>query len=131
MTWLGASQPTLIAFGATISYGRAGRMTRMKSAARGKRISDVEVTNVSRHGLWLLLGDRELFLAFKQFPWFRDVSIGELCNVELPHADHLYWPDLDVDLAVESIEHPERFPLLSRAPSNKRLRPTAPRRRGG
>jgi hypothetical protein len=28
--------------------------------------------------------------------------------------DHLYWPDLDVDLAVESIRNPERFPLVSR-----------------
>jgi len=36
-------------------------------------------------------------------------------NVELPHPHHLYWPDLDVDLAVESIEHPERFPLLSKS----------------
>jgi hypothetical protein len=27
---------------------------------------------------------------------------------------HLYWPDLDIDLAVESIRHPEKFPLVSR-----------------
>ena len=39
--------------------------------------------------------------------------MGKLLNVELPHPHHLYWPDLDVDLAVESIEHPERFPLVS------------------
>ena len=79
----------------------------MKSAARGKRISIVEVTNVSRHGFWLLLDKQERFLAFEHFPWFRDVSIGQLCNVELPHPHHLYWPDLDIDLAVESIDHPE------------------------
>jgi hypothetical protein len=30
----------------------------------------------------------------------------------VPH--HLYWPDLDIDLAVESIRHPEQFPLVSR-----------------
>jgi hypothetical protein len=101
----------------------------MKSAARGKPISVVEVTNVSRHGFWLLLGERERFLAFEHFPWFRDVSIGELCNVELPHRHHLYWPDLDVDVAVESIDNPERFPLVSRARPNKALQPTS--RRGG
>ncbi len=87
----------------------------MKSASRGKRTSNsgVEVSNVSEHGFWLLIGERELFVRFQEFPWFRDVSIGKLVNVQLPSAHHLYWPDLDVDLAVESIEHPERFPLVS------------------
>lgn len=77
--------------------------------------SAVEVTNVSGHGLWLMLDNTEHFLPFEQFPWFRDASIGQLVNVELPSPHHLYWPDLDVDLATESIVHPERFPLVSRA----------------
>jgi hypothetical protein len=34
--------------------------------------------------------------------------------VELPSEQHLYWPELDVDLEVESVLHPERFPLVSR-----------------
>ncbi|MBI3079570.1 MAG: DUF2442 domain-containing protein [Deltaproteobacteria bacterium] len=86
--------------------------------------SDVEVTNVSKHGFWLLVRGRELFLPFEHFPWFEDVPIGQLLNVELLHRDHLYWPDLDVDLSVESIEHPERFPLVSRTRPNKRTQPT-------
>ena len=86
----------------------------MKSAAPGKSTSEVEVTNISKHGFWLLLDGRELFLPFEEFPWFRNVPVGKLLNVELPHPRHLYWPDLDVDLAVESIEHPERFPLVSK-----------------
>jgi hypothetical protein len=86
----------------------------MRSAQLGQSVSKVEVTNISKHGFWLLLGERELFLPFEEFPWFRDAPIAKLLNVELPHARHLYWPDLDVDLAVESIEHPERFPLVSK-----------------
>ena len=96
----------------------------MRSALPGKNISEVEVTNVSRHGFWLLIGERELFLPFDKFPWFRDVPIGQLLKVEQPHPSHLYWPDLDVDLAVESIEFPERFPLVSRAWPNKALQRT-------
>jgi uncharacterized protein DUF2442 len=87
---------------------------KMKSAPRGGRISRVEVTNVSTHGFWLLVDDREMFLPFDLFPWFRDASIGSLVNVERPHLQHLRWPELDVDLAIESIEHPERYPLVSR-----------------
>ena len=95
----------------------------MRSAQLGKFISEVEVTNISRHGFWLLLGGRELFLSFKEFPWFRDVSIGKLLNVELLHSHHLYWPDLDIDLAVESIEHPEHFPLISKTGPKQGLQP--------
>jgi hypothetical protein len=87
----------------------------MSSAAPGTTISEVEVTNVSAHGFWLLLGGGEYFVPFAEFPWFRDAPIGKLLNVTLPAAHHLYWPDLDVDLAVESILHPERFPLVSKA----------------
>ena len=76
----------------------------MKSASRGKHISAVEVTNISPHGFWLLVQDREVFASFKNFPWFRDASIDELTNVELPSPHHLYWPTLDVDLAVDSVK---------------------------
>jgi hypothetical protein len=74
----------------------------------------------------MMLSGREHFVAFEHFPWFRDASIAELCNVEQPSSHHLYWPALDIDLAVESIDHPERFPLVSRARSNRRLHATAP-----
>jgi hypothetical protein len=39
---------------------------------------------------------------------------SQRANVRHPPRDHLYWPDLDVDLPIESIRHPERFPLRSR-----------------
>lgn len=97
----------------------------MKSAQRGQNTSAVEVGNVSAHGFWLLVGDRERFVSFKDFPWFRDATIGELTNVQLPSPHHLCWPDLDIDLAVESLDFPERFPLVSRAQPHTRLHPTA------
>src|SRR5881397_2998037 len=100
----------------------------MKSALRGKSTSRVEVTNVSGTGFWLFLNAEELFVPFKQFPWFKDVTIGQLLNVVRPAPHHLYWPDLDVDLAVESLTHPERYPLVSRARPTKRLQPTKARR---
>ena len=73
-----------------------------------------EITNVSKHGFWLLLGDEALFVAFEHFPWFRDATIGQITDVRWPSPDHLHWPALDVDLAVASIRNPEQFPLMSR-----------------
>jgi uncharacterized protein DUF2442 len=101
----------------------------MKSATLGRNTSLVEVTNVSPHGFWLFVGDQELFVSFKDFPWFKDASIRQIGHVELPSAHHLYWPDLDIDLAVDSLTHPERYPLISQAQPDKRLHPTKARRR--
>jgi Protein of unknown function (DUF2442) len=85
----------------------------MKSAKHGKPTLAVEVANVSPSGFWLLVGQTEHFLAFNQFPWFRDATIAQLVNVELPSPHHLYWPELDVDLAVESLTDPDLYPLVS------------------
>ena len=97
----------------------------MSSVALGRNTSPVEVTNVSTHGFWLFVGEREHFVAFAEFPWFRDAAIGAITNVQLPSPRHLYWPDLDIDLAVESLEHPEKYPLVSTSQPNKALQPTS------
>ena len=90
----------------------------MKSKPLGKSTSGAEVTNISQHGFWILLEERELFVPFSEFPWFRNATIDSILKVEMPHPHHLHWPDLDIDLAVESIEHPERFPLVSKETSS-------------
>ena len=86
----------------------------MNSRALGKNTSEIEVTNISSHGVWLLAGAGELFMSYEDFPWFKDVPVGKVLNVQEPTPGHFYWPDLDVDLTAEIIEHPERFPLKSK-----------------
>jgi hypothetical protein len=73
-----------------------------------------EVTNVSPHCFWLLVGNEELAVPFSEFPWFKNATIEQLTDLERPSEDHLYWPQLDVDLSVTSIRSPEDFPLLSK-----------------
>jgi hypothetical protein len=85
----------------------------MTSETLGKDISTVEITHVSAFGIWLLSGDKELFLAYEYFPWFKSASIDEILNVQETSLGHFYWPYLDVDLSTEIIEHPERFPLIA------------------
>ena len=84
------------------------------SAPPGTTTSEPEVTNISAHGFWILLDERELFLPFDQFPWFREATVRSIIAVERPGANHLYWPELDVDLTIDSIEHPENYPLIAR-----------------
>ncbi len=82
---------------------------------RGAAISAVEVANISATGVWLLLDDRELFLPFDEFPWFKKATVAAILHVERPTPEHLFWPDLDIDLTIDSIEHPERYPLKARS----------------
>jgi hypothetical protein len=79
----------------------------------GERISEVEITHVSSHGVWLLAHGHELFMAYEDFPWFKDAPIGHVLNVEEPSSGHFRWPDLDVDISQASIEDPKKFPLKS------------------
>jgi hypothetical protein len=90
----------------------------------GTSTSELEVTNVSMHGIWLLACKRELFLPYEDFPWFKDVPIGKIFHVEQPTPGHFYWPDLDVDLGLASIEHPERFPLKAQLTSDQGVQAT-------
>lgn len=84
----------------------------MTSSELGKSTSAVEITNISRHGFWILLDDQEHFLPFESFPWFREARLSEILDVQLLHGFHLHWPRLDVDLELAAVEHPERFPLV-------------------
>ncbi|MBN2232769.1 MAG: DUF2442 domain-containing protein [Deltaproteobacteria bacterium] len=86
----------------------------MNSLAHGRNISDVEVANISAHGVWLLAHGKELFMSYEDFPWFSEKTLRCILNVEEQSPGHFYWPDLDIDLTEEIIEHPERFPLKSR-----------------
>jgi hypothetical protein len=87
-----------------------------------------EVQHISSHGFWVFLEtqNRELFLSFREFPWFADASVRELSLIEVERGHILRWPELDVDLDVHRIEHPERFPLMDRS-----VRPRPPRAKGG
>lgn len=86
----------------------------MSYAEPGSATSVVEVTNISKHGFWLLLREREHFLAFADFPWFETAPVGKILNLQLVSENHLYWPELDVDLEVDSILNPQQYPLVSK-----------------
>ncbi len=88
----------------------------MSSLAHGNSTSQVEVTHISSNGVWLLTHDEELFMSYDDFPWFKSQQINSVINVEEQSPGHFYWPDIDVDLTLEIIRHPERFPLKAKSP---------------
>ncbi len=86
----------------------------MSSLAHGSSTFKAEITNISQHGIWLLANGKELFLPYTEFPWFENQTVKSILNVEEQSPGHYYWPDIDIDLTEQSIEHPERFPLKAK-----------------
>jgi len=80
----------------------------------GVATSEIEVSLVSNKGFWLLLKNEELFVSYAEFPWFKQATVEQVTTVEWPTPNHLYWPLLDVDLAVDSIRDPSQFPLVAK-----------------
>ncbi len=84
----------------------------MKLLKNGKNTLKPEITNISEHGFWILLKGEEYFLPFKKYPWFKDAKISSIINVKLFHKHHLYWSELDVDLSMEILADPKKYPLV-------------------
>lgn len=86
----------------------------MKSAKHGINIS-ASVENITPFGIWLFVREKEYFLSYTTFPYFKDQTVRSIQNVQLLHGYHLYWPELDVDLEIDNLESPEKYPLKSKA----------------
>jgi len=84
----------------------------MKSKTLGRSTSRVEVLNIDVHGLWLYAQGKEYFLPYDKFPWFKDATVADILKVELQHGFHLYWPVLDVDLDLHSLEDTSETPFV-------------------
>jgi hypothetical protein len=84
----------------------------MKSSKLGKSTSKAEILNISQRGVWLLFLEREYFLPFKSFPWFKKASVEQIHNVVVSRSGNLHWPKLDVDLEAESLSSLGNYPLV-------------------
>ena len=85
----------------------------MKLSKPGRNIL-VSVENITPFGIWLFVNEKEYFLSYQTYPYFKNQTLQSIQNVQLLQGFHLYWPDLDVDLEVDNLENPEKYPLISK-----------------
>ena len=85
----------------------------MKLLKNGKNIL-VSIENITPFGVWMLVKGKEYFLNYQDYPYFKNQTIKSIQHVRLSHGFHLYWPELDIDLEIDNLEHPEKYPLRSR-----------------
>ncbi len=85
----------------------------MKLLKNGKSIS-VSIENITPNGVWIFVENKEYFFDYEDYPYFKNKSIKDIQNVKLLHGFHLYWPKLDVDLEIDNLENPDKYPLKSK-----------------
>ena len=83
----------------------------MKLLKNGNNTLNAEIANITKNGIWILVNNLEYFMPYSEYPWFKDKSISSIFNIKQNTATHLYWPDLDMDLELECLSNPSKFPL--------------------
>ncbi len=73
-------------------------------------LKTAKVTSINRYGFWMQCGEEELYLPFVEFPWFEHATVPQICAVRYVSSTRLYWPELDLDFAIESLRNPIASP---------------------
>lgn len=63
------------------------------------------VISIHPHGFWIAFGGEELYLSFLAFPQFEQATVAQLCELECVSASRLFWPRLELDVALDTIRH--------------------------
>lgn len=57
----------------------------------GKDIS-ISVENITPFGVWVFVNEKEYFLSYEDYPYFKEQTLNSVQNVQLLHGYHLYCP---------------------------------------
>lgn len=79
---------------------------------KNMRDTSVSVLMINDKGLMISVLGQDYFLSYNRVPWMRDASIAQALDVRMSGRNAIEWPSLDVDLEIESLKHPERYPLV-------------------
>ena len=74
--------------------------------------TSASVLMINAQGIMLSVLGHDYFLSYNRIPWMQDAPIRSVLNVQMSGPEAIEWPDLDVDLEIESLQHPERYPLI-------------------
>jgi hypothetical protein len=89
-------------------------MPSLKNGKSTSRKPSVSVENITQWGIWIHVMGREYYLDYKHFPWFRDATLRQIHDVQLVRRSYLRWPTLNVDLELDCLTDPQRYPLQYR-----------------
>ncbi len=74
--------------------------------------TSVSVLMINAQGIMLSVQGNDYFVSYNRMPWLKDARISDVLNVRMSGRSAIEWTALDVDLEIESLKHPERYPLI-------------------
>ncbi|MFA6401931.1 MAG: DUF2442 domain-containing protein [Salinivirgaceae bacterium] len=74
-------------------------------------LTNNEVTNISKKGIWVLISNKEYFIPFSSYPIFQKATIEQILNFKMLSPNQLHWDQLDCDIELTALENPQQFPL--------------------
>lgn len=74
--------------------------------------TSVNVLMINDKGIMLSVKGNDYFFSFNRIPWIKSASIMDALDVKMSGRNAIEWPKLDVDLEIDSLKHPERYPLI-------------------
>lgn len=74
--------------------------------------TSANVLMINDKGLMLSVLGQDYFISFNRLPWMKDAPIRDVLDVQMCGDDAIEWPKLDIDLEIDSLKHPERYPLV-------------------
>ena len=72
---------------------------------------DTQVTSIQRTGFWVIVDDKEYFIDFEDYPDFKKATVAQIHSFRRSKGG-LHWDELDVDIEIEALKHPEQYPLI-------------------
>ena len=76
--------------------------------------TSVKVHAIVSNGIMIEAYGNTYFLPYKSNPWFENAKITDVFNIEPVGYTGIRWDALDVDLSIESLTNPERYPLIAK-----------------
>jgi hypothetical protein len=63
-------------------------------------------------GIFITVCENDYYLSYNRLPWFRSAKTSDIFNVKMVGDYGIRWDTLDVDLEIDSLKYPERYPLI-------------------
>jgi len=85
----------------------------------GGRNTFLKVVSITPTHIVLHINAEEFLVPFTRVPWFHNAKVEDVFDVRMNGDDEIRWDKLDIDLAVDSLKHPEKYPLVMKSYSIK------------
>ena len=72
----------------------------------------VAVLMINGQGMMLTVNGEDFFVSYNRVPWLKEAKVADVLNVQMCSNDAIEWPALDIDLEIDSLRHPEKYPNI-------------------